>query len=249
MTKVNAAVDTKRGRFYPWDGSKYVSVTTAISEGVPKHGLNAWKLRSVAELAARNRKKLATFTRIPDAKEWLLDKFFKGTDNSAANLGSTVHAMCEQLALGNEVEDTEQTKPYTDSFREFLSTYQPEVLHTEVTVYSRTHGYAGTADSFLRIGKKVYVVDIKTGKGVWPEAALQLSAYRFADFYGKDDGTEGEIPKCHGGLVLHVRPDGCHVLPVVCDENVFDTYLSALDIFRWNAIEGENTIGEAWSRD
>jgi hypothetical protein len=134
-------------------------------------------------------------------------------------------------------------------FVQFIKDYKPIFLETEVTLFSRTHGYAGTADIFMQIGDKVYVADIKTGKGVWPEAALQMSAYRYADFIGRPDGREDRVPTCVGGLVLHLRPEGYTAIPVACGPNVFDTFLSALDVFRWNAIDGEHTIGEPWSRD
>lgn len=240
-------VDTNKGRYYPWDNDKYVSVTTAISEGVPKPGLNMWKIKNVAELAARNRKKLATITRIPDAKEFILNLFFKKQDNTAANLGSHVHSVCERIAKGEDTGDIQEAAvPYVNSFRQFIEDYSPEFVETEATVFSRTHGYAGTADAFIIIDGKLYVVDYKTGKSVWPEVALQLAAYRHGDFFGRSDGTEDPIPKVDGALVLHIRPEGYTAIPVDAGADTFDTFLSALDIFRWQRIDGKHAMGEAW---
>lgn len=239
--------DTPKGRYYTWDSDKFVSVTTAISDGIAKPGLNRWFIKNMAELAARKRKKLATFTKIPDAKEWLLDEHYKAKDNSAANLGSTVHALCERISLGEHPENIpEDALPFVGAFNEFLMKYEPTILETEVTIFSKTHGYAGTADAFMAINGRTYVCDYKTGKSVYPEAALQMAAYRYGDFLGRPDGSEDPIPKVDGALVLHVRPEGVKVIPVNSGPDTFDTFLSALDIFRWQKIDGQHAMGEPW---
>ena len=73
--------DTKQGRYYPWDGNKFISVTTAIGDGVPKPGLNRWFIKNLAEVAAKNRKVLAKIGRAPDAREWLLNKHYGDKNN------------------------------------------------------------------------------------------------------------------------------------------------------------------------
>ena len=239
------AKDTDSGRYYPWKDDKYVSVTTVIGEGIPKPGLNKWFVKRMAEVAADNRKDLAKLTKI-EAKDWLMDQRLSGGDD-AALLGTRIHSMCEKKVEGKEVRPpTETEKPFMDGFDAFLADHEPVYLLTESTVFSRIHGYAGTLDAVATIGGKTYVIDIKTGKRVWPEAALQMAAYRYADFVGGARGREDSIPPCHGGLVLHLRPEGYEVLPVDTSESVFDTFLSALDIFRWNRIDSEGTIGKPW---
>ena len=133
-----------------------------------------------------------------------------------------------------------------DAFHQFREDHNPEYIETESTVFSREYGYAGTMDAVLSIGGKVYVVDYKTGKKVWPEAALQLAAYRNAEFIGRARGREDELPPCDGGLVVHIRPDGYRVIPVDTSDATFDTFLSALDVFRWNRVDGDTSIGRAW---
>lgn len=238
--------DTPKGRYYSWDNDKFISVTTAISDGIAKPGLNRWFIKNMAELAARRRKKLAGFSKIPDAKEWLLDEYYKSKDNTAANLGSTVHSLMERISLGEQPVIPMDAVEYIDAYNAFLNSYKPVITESEVTVFSRTHGYAGTADAFMTIDGKNYVCDYKTGKSVYPEAALQMSAYRYGDFLGRPDGEEAPVPKVDGALVIHVRPDGVKVIPVNAGPDTFDTFLSALDIFRWQRIDGPHAIGETW---
>lgn len=91
--------------------------------------------------------------------------------------------------------------------------YLIESLANEITVFSDIHGYAGTVDWVVRLtpkpegrnplkltGPTPYVIDFKTGKQVWKEYELQVSAYRMALENGENpireknpNGTEGPI--------------------------------------------------------
>jgi hypothetical protein len=87
------------------------------------------------------------------------------------------------------------------------------------------------------------VLDIKTGKSVWPEVALQLAAYKHADFFGRADGGSPPMVKTSDtGLVLHLRPDRYELVPVDISLPVFDTFLSALDMHRWMRIYHKDVI-------
>ena len=236
--------DTPNGRFYPWKEGKYVSVTTVISEGIPKPGLDKWAIKRRIEIAADKRKEIALVTKAKAIEILTAADLYNGNDASA--LGSRVHAMCEKIAKGKDVLPTKEEKPFIDNFRKFIDEHSPQFEETESTVFSNTHGYAGTLDEIAVIDGKRYVLDIKTGKSVWPEAALQMSAYRYADFLGRSGGHEEALPHINGGLVLHIRPDRYQIIPVDTGPNTFDTFLSALDIYRWNRIEGREAIGKAW---
>lgn len=237
--------DSDSGRYYPWKEDKYVSVTTVIKEGIPKPGLNRWFIKMQAEVAAKNRKDLAKLTQV-EAKQWILDQRLSGGDE-AALLGTRVHGLCEKIAEGKEVRPpTEAEKPYVDAFRQFMEDHNPVFLETESTVFNKTYGYAGTMDAVVTIDGKTYIVDYKTGKRVWPEAALQLSAYRYAEFIGRARGREDELPTSDGGIIVHIRPEGYEVIPVDTSESTFDTFLSALDVFRWNRVDGDLAIERAW---
>ena len=242
---MSPAIDTKRGRYYPWRGDKFVSVTTAIGEGIPKPQLNKWFVRNMAEVAAKFRIDLAAMEE-EDAKEWLL-KYRSPTDGSAAILGSSVHSIIEKIAKQEPHKvPTDEEQPFVDAFLSFMEKYNPKFIESESTVFSNKYGYAGTMDAMVVINGKTYVLDTKTGKGVWPEAALQLVRIRHADFFGRADGREDAIPTCDGGLVLHLRPAGYKVIPVDTGAEVFDTFLSALDIFRWANIDSDSVIGKKW---
>jgi hypothetical protein len=95
---------------------------------------------------------------------------------------------------------------------EFLFEQEPEVIHSEATVYSREHLYAGTADLIvrMRVGRSTrhVVVDFKTSPRIYDETALQLCAYAMADFVGHNDGTEQPLPEIRDGLAVRLAPGG-----------------------------------------
>lgn len=234
------AVDTKSGRYYPWKADKYVSVTTIIGDGIPKPGLNHWFIKNVATLAAANRYELSVMDE-KKAYDWLM-KSRLADSGGAANLGSNLHSIFQDLSLGLPMpEVSTEAFGYVTSFVDFMNDHQPKFIETESAVFSH-HGYAGTLDFICEIDGKVVIGDYKTGKSVWPEAALQIAAYRYADFIGRADGREDPLPSCDRSVVLHIRPEGYKIVDVDTGPQVFDTFLSALDVYRWITIDSDHVI-------
>lgn len=148
-----------------------------------------------------------------------------------------------------------------DQFDRWLQRFTPEYQATEVVVYHPTMGYAGTADAFLTVDGVPLIVDYKTSrdgyskgqaKAPYPEAALQLAAYRHAEFaamwrprrteqfrrrYYLLSEAEREmaapVPQVDGGAVIHLTPDHCELFPVRCDEAVFRAFLHIQEASRW----------------
>jgi hypothetical protein len=79
------------------------------------------------------------------------------------------------------------------------------------------------------------LLDWKTAKsGVWPEVALQLAAYRYADtFLGMPDGSEAPVPEVDGCIAVNLRPDYFKVYPVMTDETIYRTFLYCREVFRF----------------
>jgi hypothetical protein len=134
-----------------------------------------------------------------------------------------------------------------EGFFQFLLDWTPKYEFTEATVVSDTYGYAGTLDSIAVIDGKRYILDIKTGRFVYPEVALQLAAYSRAD-YAIVDGKQVELPTVRRGLVLHLRPEGYELRPVRIDDEVFDSFLAAFDVHNWQVEGSKGVVGPAWER-
>jgi len=130
--------------------------------------------------------------------KWLAQKGWDEAEAlkvAAGDKGSKVHYACETIDKGLPIDITKDKfiNPTTGqpeeltieevdcvkSFTDFLEDYKPELVANEITIFG--DGYAGTIDKIYRIGKEIWVVDIKTSKQIWEEQKLQLSSYRHAE--------------------------------------------------------------------
>lgn len=73
-------------------------------------------------------------------------------------------------------------------------------------------------------------------KGVYPDAGLQMSAYKHAQVCWLRDGSKEPMPATHPvGLVLHLRPDAYLLTPARCDDDVFEVFQHAQRVAEWTA--------------
>lgn len=236
--------DAPRGKVYRWRDETFDSVTTIIENGVPKPALKAWGQKMVAEFAVDRMDAWLEMER-DEAVDFLKRAPNRFTDRAAAR-GSDIHEWARCHVLGQPVPPCPKPmQPWIDAFMRFLDDWQPEFVATEVTVYSRRWHYAGTLDWLAKLPpleafgiEEPILGDYKTGKGIYGEAALQMSAYRHADFVGLPDGSEMPLPATAGAMVLHLRPDilpkpGYFLLPVDSSPEMFRLFLYAQQIHRF----------------
>lgn len=226
---------------YTINGATAMGVTTAISEGFPKPALMGWAARCVAEEAADmvidadNGTMPATY----DGRVGLVN-YLKGAPtrkrNEAAVRGTRVHKLAEQVINGDTVDCPIELMPHVESVVAFLDQWKVRPLLVEKVIGSYTFHYAGTFDLIgeLPTGERV-LFDYKTGaSGIHPETAIQLAAYRHADMYVADDGTE--MPLHEVGIdsakAVWVRADGYDVIPLETGNLVFKAFLNTLLIAR-----------------
>jgi hypothetical protein len=227
-------VTTNNGRYYEFGGQKFPSVTTILSKALAKPGLVPWASKMVAEGAIRD---FDYWTGLDDEEAiGYLSGLPNARRNTSAVLGNVIHAAAESYSLTGELAKpvSDEAAAYLVGFNQFIVDHKPKFLLTEQAVFNRTYRYAGTLDSLVRIGRTVWILDTKTGNRVYPEVALQLAAYANAEFIGRDGGLEEPMPQAKKGGVLHLTPEGYHFIPVRIDSEVFDTFLSAIDMFNWS---------------
>lgn len=232
-------VDRGKNHSYLIDNVKALGVTTALSKGMPKPALPYWSARTVAEYVAdmgiAGYDALLT-THGRDAAVNLLKGVPWSQRDQAAARGTDVHDIAEQLIGGAQVEIPEHLDGYVQSAVKFMDDWKPRPLLVERVIGSYQWMYAGTLDLVgeLPDGRRV-LFDYKTSKsGIFPETALQLAAYRYADVYQAADGTE--IPMSEVGITeckaVWLRPDGYDVIPLVADENTFKAFLHVAYVAR-----------------
>lgn len=238
--------DGRSGRTYTWESQSFPSVTTIIGAGVPKPALLPWGIKMVAEAAVEMTESGQLQALVRRTREGAL-KVLKGAPydkrDAAGNLGTAVHDAAEAFVLGETRVPDPAVAPFITQYHAFLRDHNPVYLAAECTVFSRKHGYAGTLDGIVSFGELTYLIDYKTaGSGVWPETALQLSAYSHAEFIGMPDGSEEPLPHIDGALALHLRPEAYEIILVRCDDEIFAYFLAAKSIWEWQTQVAKNAI-------
>lgn len=237
------------------------SVTTILSEGVPKPQLISWGCKVTALRAVEQHAILRAYLDGGDpngAVKWLTGARWE-TQASAAGRGTAVHEIIEAYALGKKPDVPAEFEPWHRQIRRFLDDHQPEYEMSEAPVYNLEYGYAGTLDAILRVQGARCVVDMKTtdkgpdasSRPPYPDVALQLCAYSRAQLVGVGaatmrysgkrryylfdpvNGQYEEMPPVDGALVLVVSPEDYTLTPARIDDTVWDAFLTAREMARW----------------
>lgn len=210
---------------YRLDGQLVPSVST-ILKGVPKPALVYWSAKSVAEYVAANRE---TVERLWGGPQRGMVAYLKEVPwqkrDDAADRGTIVHGITESVIRHGEAQVPEVVAGYVQAAADFLDDFRVRVIAAEVRGWHDEHLYAGTADLLAEIpGHGTCVVEWKSGdSGVWPEAALQVAAYR-AFTHCVIDGQDQPMPETHAGLGVHLRADGYTAYRLRSDADVYRTF-------------------------
>ncbi len=72
--------------------------------------------------------------------------------------------------------------------------------------------------------------------GVYPEAGLQMSAYRHAEVCWLRDGSRVPMPStAQVGIVLHLRPEGFRIYPALCGDDQYAYFRYAQMVDEWSS--------------
>lgn len=216
---------------YWLDGKSIPGVTTLIKGGVPAPALTYWAARSVAEWVADHPAECEALRAMGRHKmvAALKESPWEVRDTAAVR-GTEVHALAERLVHGAEVVVPEHLAGYVEGYVRFLDAWQPTPILTEHSVANRTHWYAGRFDLIADMDGSRWMLDVKTAKAIYGDNALQVDAYRNAEFYVTDDDPETHLPMPEGIErlgIIHVRPDGTDLIPVDSTGQPFRDFLHA----------------------
>ena len=246
-TPTISTIKRSGSRFYvhPKSGDKFIGVTSVISM-LPKPFLQYWASKVVAESAVENIGAVMNLISSGDktAAIDMLKRAPTRSSGAAADTGTQLHAIAEQLNKGEDIGKVHpDLSDSVDQYKRFLDDWQPEFLEAEATVFNYDDEWAGTLDGIARIGDETIMFDLKTGKGVYEEVSLQLSAYANASCIVDPDGTERELPQIEGGAVLHLRPDKYELIPVRIGEDIYEVFKSLIHVTKWNSEIKKGVLG------
>jgi len=233
---------------YSWNGGPWYPSVTTILGVKDKPALVGWAKRETAACAVRNLDVLSRMVQSGGAQaavEWL-KRIPDYQRDVAADLGSRVHALAEGIGRGEPLTVDEELRPYLAAYRrDFLDVFQPRFLAVEAMVCSERYEYGGTADAFVEIDNEIWLLDYKTGSGVYPDSALQLAGLARAQFIGRPgDPTQYPVPPATRFGVLHLRPEGARLYPVTVDRATVAAFLDARRLYAWDQGAAKSVIGE-----
>lgn len=218
-----------------------MSVTTVIKV-LDKPALPRWAAKVAAEYAVASWDTLAPLG--AEERTTLIKGAPWRESDKAANLGTAVHDAIDHWCRDEPMPSWDAgVEPFMEQFALFLNDRDPLFTHNETTVWNRTHGYAGTLDFIAVIGGKVTLCDVKTGKGVYPETAMQLAALAHGEFIIDPDGAETPLPAVDLLAVLHLRPRSWSLVPVDSGPESWDAFLAAKRLSDWSRDTAPTVFG------
>jgi hypothetical protein len=81
-----------------------------------------------------------------------------------------------------------------------------------------------------------WLIDLKTGKGIYADTALQLAAYRYAEGLLLPDGTEVRMPEVDHCGIVHVATDGATFHLADVSQDTWRTFLYVAEVGRWRDV-------------
>lgn len=160
--------ELRRGAFYWLDGKPMLSVTEVLKV-IDKPALRYWYGQEVYYAMLQD----------PSMREQEALAAPYKTSKGAAARGTTVHSIVEAYKQTGAKLDgiAEEFQGFATAFYKFMEEVKPEIIEQEKSVFDHENRVAGTLDMYAKVGDQFYVLDVKTGKGIYPESEIQLSAY------------------------------------------------------------------------
>lgn len=106
--------------------------------------------------------------------------------DSMAGVGTLAHAICVSMLTGELTENLDEYAPIevrlarnsAAKFQVWLDEHEFKPILIEQPLVSEEHRFGGTVDLYGMLDGVHTLVDLKTGKAIYPEMVYQLAAYR-----------------------------------------------------------------------
>lgn len=173
--------------------------------------------------------------------------------NEAADRGSTLHGVIEDLCRGVYVNEgllSDKVRPYMLSVKRMVAELRLQPMYMECVVFNHEIEYGGTFDYIGSVGtggrQRVGLLDFKTREkySAYDDEAAQLAAYDGAEYMIVDQGGEAKrmrMPKVDFIGVVVITPHG-YQLHEVNRENAWVLWVSLADFWRAKRLKMFNGI-------
>lgn len=233
---VTLTFDSFRHRYVWEEKNKEIKSVTTILKIINKPALINWASNCAIDYVSQQIEPGKSYDEIE-----LSSIFQKGRKahwekkTDAGDIGTFLHKWIE-----NYIKGEKPSKPVNPDlqlavlkFLKWVKQHNVKFLLSEQMVFSKNYQFSGLTDFICTIDGKMYIGDLKTSSGIYPEMFMQTSAYRLAR-------TE-EYPeeKYAGQLIVRIGKDGSFEFAVSRDDKMYakmlEGFLSALILT--NAVE------------
>jgi hypothetical protein len=244
-------VNRGKGHSYLLDGEKVPGVTTILGNGFPKPALINWAAKTTAGYAVDHWDELAGVNISERMRR--LERARWDDVGQAGERGREVHTLGQRFLAGEAVAPPEELAGHLDAYVAFVEEWQPAEVAVEAAVFSREFRYGGRFDLLARLADELlWLLDFKTSRsGVFAETALQLAAYRYADFYvleGEVDGdglaVEHPMPAVDRVGVVWLRADGYDLYPLEAGVEAFEVFGAVQRVADFATSPKESWVGD-----
>lgn len=236
----NARQDSGGRRKYTWQGRELPSVTSVPKlAGIPDR-LHRWFIGNLIDYVLANHSDIGLRMATGDDREIgsLRRDLWQAVQGQQRGriVGIAVHRAASEGHDPNTVHPSIAAK--LRQYLDWQARSGAVVLGSEFQCWNLTEGYAGTADLMVRFPNgSIWLVDLKTGAGVYPEAALQLTAYLMAEFVGADDTVDERMTEflhaVSGIGVLHLADAGWEFISLKLEPSTWTAYRGLLRFGAW----------------
>ena len=237
MSTITRSLD----HMYTYEGKTYRGVTGVLSV-IDKSGpLMSWAARQTAEAAVDTDLPplLATIGREGVIKA--LTARSSWTRDEAAALGTEIHNLADLVVRGKPTPSMNATtRQRVLHYAEWWKASGWTLRTSEAMVLHPAAGYGGTLDLLARDrdGRTV-LADVKTGKAIYNEAVLQLTAYGMATLIQppSDDllvpSHAYQMPPVDRWVILHVTATGVREVEITVGSLEEVAWMACLDLATW----------------
>lgn len=248
MTAITRSAD----HHYTYEGKVYRGVTGILSV-IDKSGpLMSWAARQTGEAAVElhengGLQQLIESVGAQGAIKALTARSSWKRDEAAA-LGTEVHNLADLVVRGQPTPSmTETTRKRVLAYAAWWKASGWSLRLSEAMLVNVTASYGGTLDLLARDrdGRTV-LADIKTGRAVYNEAVLQLTAYGLAELIQPtpenvmEPGTVYPMPAVDRHVILHVTADAVREVEITVGSLEHIAWMACLDLATWrDSVKGK----------
>lgn len=218
----------KVNHIHKLDGKNLNGITTILSV-INKPALIQWSANMAVDFLQNVIKEGVPYAEL-QLSEWFKEAktAHRKKKEKAGDIGTAIHEAVEKfIKEGLKKNDDELVQKCLNNFISFAKENKVKFLESEKNLYSRKHWLGGIVDFICEIDGEVWVGDIKTASGIYPENFLQMAGYQIMI---EEMGLYKDIK---GHIVVNLKKDGNMEVKKNCEvDSHREAFISAVNLYR-----------------